>query len=368
MPYDPEARRDTPLALKLKERIRREGPIPLADYMRACLTDAEHGYYVRQPAIGRAGDFITAPEISQVFGELLGLWSAVVWQQMGAPERVALIELGPGRGTLMRDALRAAGRMPAFLAAAEVHLIETNGPLAARQRDVLADVGPPVTWHAALATVPPGPSILIANEFLDTLPLSQQIRVDGVWRQRGVALDESGRLVFASLAGAPATGMRLPDAGSGSIVEGHDYAPVLREVAARSDRAPAAALFVDYGHTETAAGDTLQAVRGHVPEHPLSSPGEADLTAQVDFAAVKAIALSLGLAVDGPVAHGEFLGRLGIVERASRLMSANPGKAGEIEMAVARLIAPQGMGSRFKVLGLRPKRLPVLPGFESAED
>ncbi len=348
MTYDPEARRDTPLALKLKERIRREGPISVAEYMAACLHDPEHGYYVKQPAIGRDDDFITAPEISQIFGELIGLWSAVAWQQMGSPTRVNLIELGPGRGTLMRDALRAAAKLPLFLGASDVGLIECNATLIHRQRATLSGCARPITWHASLATIEHTPSIIIANEFLDTVPASQS--VDG--RTRVVALDRTSRLVF--------------EPHNGTISEQQDHTPLIAELAQRSVNTPVAALFFDYGHTSTAPGETLQALRAHQPEHPLTSPGEADLTVHVDFEAFAARAQdhAHGLAVDGPVSQGEFLGRLGIVERASRLMSANPAKAGEIELAVARLIAPQGMGSRFKAIGLRSPNLPILPGFE----
>ena len=352
MTYDPEARRDTPLALKLKSRIRRAGPMTVAEYMAACLQDREHGYYVGQPAIGREGDFITAPEISQVFGELIGLWCAVVWQQMGSPPIVHLVELGPGRGTLMRDALRATRLVPGFGAAATVHLVETNRHLAAVQRATLDGAGLPLAWHEKMGTVPHGPLLVVANEFLDTFPVAQEVRCGDAWRPREVALDARDRLVFQ-----PA---------DSDVREIQSHFPVLTELASRGRAAPAAALFADYGHLEGAPGDTLQAVRHHAPEHPLCSPGEADLTAQVDFSAFVRQAIDAGLAVDGPVPQGAFLGRLGAVERASRLMSANPSQAHAIEMGVARLMAPQGMGSRFKVVGVRSGNVPDLPGLEVA--
>jgi SAM-dependent MidA family methyltransferase len=346
MTYDPEARRDTPLALKLKDRIRRVGPISVAEYMQACLQDPEHGYYVKQSVIGRDGDFITASEISQIFGELIGLWSAVVWQQMGSPPRINLVELGPGRGTLMRDALRAAGKVPGFIGALDVHLVESNEPLIRMQRKTLETVNSTLRWHRSLQSVPKGPALLIANEFLDTAAVEQS--VDGV--ERRVTMDESGRLVFE-----PAGGV---------IKESQDHVALTTDLASRANDATLAALFIDYGHFETAAGETLQALRGHAPEHPLCSPGEADLTVHVDFAAFSAAVPRQALSVDGPITQGEFLGRLGIVERASRLMHANPAKAAEIELSVARLIAPQGMGSRFKVVGIRSAHLPCMPGFE----
>ena len=366
MPYDPDARRDTPLARGLKERIRREGPISVAAYMGACLTDPEHGYYVTQPAIGRAGDFITAPEISQVFGELIGLWCAVAWQQMGSPPRLTLVELGPGRGTLMRDALRAARLVPAFFEAIAVHLVETSRPLAAVQQATLSDAGRPIAWHGALDAVPSGPTLVVANEFLDTVAVSQSLRHGGEWVERGVGLDENDRLVFRPMAGPGPRNDGFRNAGEGSILESRGRFAILEVLRDRAGRAPLAALFLDYGHVETGVGDTLQAVRSHAAEHPLTSPGEADLTAQVDFAEFGRQAAASSLGVDGPITQGAFLGRLGIVERASRLMSANPAKAGQIEMGVARLIAPQGMGSRFKAIGVRSSGLPPLPGFEQS--
>jgi NADH dehydrogenase [ubiquinone] 1 alpha subcomplex assembly factor 7 len=346
MTYDPEARRDTPLALKLKDIIRRVGPISVAEYMQTCLQDPEHGYYIKQLVIGRDGDFITASEISQIFGELIGLWSAVVWQQMGSPRRINLVELGPGRGTLMRDALRAAAKVPGFIDALDVHLVESNERLIRMQRKTLETVSNTLRWHGSLQSVPKGPVLLIANEFLDTAAVEQS--VDGA--ERRVTLDGRDRLVFA-----PASGV---------IKESQDHLALTMELASRASDAPLAALFIDYGHFETAAGETLQALRGHAAEHPLCSPGEADLTVHVDFAAFAAAIPREALAVDGPITQAEFLGRLGIVERASRLMHANPAKAAEIELSVARLIAPQGMGSRFKVIGIRSAHLPCLPGFE----
>ncbi len=365
MSYDPNARRDTPLALKLKERIKREGLITVADYMQACLHDPEFGYYVKQPAIGRDGDFITAPEISQIFGELIGLWCAVVWQQMGSPEKVNLIELGPGRGTLMRDALRAASKVPGFVEAISVHLVETSHHLQAVQRETLAACHPSIMWHQNVRHLPTEPAIVIANEFLDTLPLHQSILNSEVWVERGVGLDAHGDLQFQSLPQTATRNERFADAPNGSVFEGQNWRILLHELRKLAREVPLTAIFIDYGHAETALGDTLQAVRRHSAEHPLTSPGEADLTAQVDFSEFAEHVSALDFIVDGPTIQAEFLGRLGIIERASRLMSANPAKAAEIEMAVARLIAPQGMGTRFKVLGVRSAGLPPLPGFSA---
>lgn len=366
--YDPLARRDTPLALQLKERIRRDGPITIAAYVDACLQDEAHGYYRKRAAIGHGGDFITAPEISQIFGELIGLWAAVVWQQMGAPARVNLVELGPGRGTLMRDALRAVAKVPGFRDASRVHLVETSERLQQVQRAELGAAGVPVAWHAGgLADVPEGPAVLIANEFLDTFPVHQFEIVEGGAFQRGVGLDAEGRLQFVRI--APRAPIDPAAGRPGDIVETQDFT-ALFELNRMMAAAPLAGLFIDYGHVAPGAGDTLQALRNHRFEHPLCSPGEADLTVHVDFAhfrtypetAFETEGWPAGVC-DGPITQAEFLGRLGILQRAERLMSANPGKAHEIEMAVARLISPTGMGSRFKALGVRSAHLPPLPGF-----
>lgn len=359
-PYDPDARRDTPLAVKLRDRIRRDGPISVADYMRACLQDTEHGYYRGKPAIGRSGDFITAPEVSQVFGELIGLWCAVVWQQMGSPAAFALIELGPGRGTLMADALRAARVMKGFRDAAHVTLVETNQLLRAAQSDALHAVSVTPTWTDVFPALT-GPAIVIANEFLDTAPVCQFIATSSGWQERTVTIDDQGRLQFGSQASdaAAAIAPHWPAPAHDSIIERRvDPLPAWLTGA---PPVPLAVLLIDYGHSEPHLGETLQAVRQHTFEHPLTSPGEADLSCQVDFKAV-ADAIQPALAIDGPTTQAEFLGSLGIMERASRLMAANPAKSNGIEMGVARLMNPQGMGGRFKVLGARSRTLPPLPG------
>ncbi len=381
--YDPTARRDTPLALKLKECIAREGPVTVAEYMQACLQDREHGYYVKRPAIGAKGDFITAPEISQVFGELIGLWCAVVWQQMGSPARLNLVELGPGRGTLMRDVVRATSRVAGFGAAAHIQLVESSERLEKAQRETLSGVTRPITWARDFDGVS-APAIIVANEFLDALPIEHWIKTQDGWRERAVGLDDAGELCFTTVQAAdPAclTPSDIPDwsrsqdnseygvrpAGSdpilGAIVERLRPDFVTNGLQSLSQSGPVAALFIDYGHASSSAGETLQAVRNHKFESPLTSPGEADLSAHVDFDTFARLCNAAGLAIDGPITQAEFLGRLGIIERASKLMRANPAKAGEIEAGIARLIAPTGMGSRFKAIGVRSAGLAVLPGF-----
>lgn len=378
--YDPDARRDTPLASKLTRRIREDGPIGIREYMQSCLYDPEHGYYVHQPAIGKAGDFITAPEISQVFGELIGLWCAVVWQQMGSPARFNLVELGPGRATMLRDALRAAGKVPGFSAAANVQLIEPSRTLREVQSQALRAASVSFS-HLDPPAVPSGPSIFLANEVLDCIPVTQlqwcaAAGTQGRWHERVVGLDEHGKLAFGlgrEVDWRPQAVSLLPRPRAGDILEDRNARGIVAGIGSTARSGPVAALLVDYGHVATDFGDTLQAVREHRYEHPLTSPGEADLTTQVDFAAFgahvdewNADAGNTRLVKDGPITQGEFLAALGAAERASRLMTANPLLAGEIEWGVARLLSPTGMGTRFKVIGLRSAQLPALPGFPPA--
>ena len=363
--YDPEARRDTPLGLKMKEEIRREGEVLLASFICDCLWDETHGYYATKAVLGKSGDFITAPEISQIFGELLGLWSAVVWQQMGSPSPVNLVELGPGRGTLMADALRAVRIVPGFQAALSVTMVEISPSLRALQKTTLAHAKVPISWSDTIQPAN-GPLVILANEFVDVFGPDQSIKTDEGWRWRAVGLDEAGRFQFTpsfTTRRRDELDRQWPDAPIGSIVSHHRSDELAKSLKMMAAAQPMAALLIDYGHTETRLGDTLQAVRNHVFEHPLCSPGEADLSVQVDFADLARELESAGFIVDGPVTQAEFLGSLGIIERASKLMAANPAKAGEIEAGVARLIAPNGMGTRFKVLGVRSVGLPELPGF-----
>ncbi len=400
------------LLARLRERIRRDGPMPVDQYMRVCQADPEHGYWQRAGSIGAGGDFTTAPEISQVFGELIGLWCAVVWQGMGRPAPLRLIELGPGRGTLMRDALRAAVKAPEFLDATTVHLVEVSAPLREMQRQAFPPPSrrrrvfdttwgrdreggiaeqlrsgfppplspphvvpearlrrdgegkrPPIAWHATLSEVPDGPAIVIANEFLDALPIRQLVFLDGVWRERVVEIDARGDLRFAlgptvdvDVAGP----CERPEPGAILELRAGEYA-LLAQLALR--QAPHVALFIDYGPAESAYGDTLQAVHRHAWVDPLSLPGSADLTAHVQFACLARKARAAGLAADGPITQAEFLGSLGIAERAARLMAANPERAGEIETGAQRLISPTGMGGLFKVLAVRSGTLPPPPPF-----
>jgi SAM-dependent MidA family methyltransferase len=331
--------------------IRQEGPISVARYMELALAHPKHGYYITRDPFGAAGDFTTAPEISQMFGELIGLWLAQAWLDMGSPARVILAEAGPGRGTLMADALRAAKTVPGFLPAAEVHLIETSPTLRVKQAGILRDTAP--HWHVSLADLPvDAPLLLVANEFLDALPIRQYERRAGQWHERLVG-EQDGLLAFG-LSPMPKRELTL-DAPEGAILEVSPAGlAAVAEIARRIAWQGGAALLIDYGHAG-GFGDTLQAMRGHASADPLEVPGGADITAHVDFAAMAAAARQAGAEVDGPLEQGPFLLSLGLAERAERLMASTPARAVEIATQRDRLteMTPTGMGRLFKVLALR---------------
>jgi NADH dehydrogenase [ubiquinone] 1 alpha subcomplex assembly factor 7 len=351
---------DGSLGQRLKERIRRHGPLSVADYMGACLSDASGGAYACRQPIGAAGDFITAPEISQIFGELLGLWCVAVWQSMGEPAAIALAELGPGRGTLMADALRAWRRLPKFLERVSVVLVETSPVMAEAQRNTLQDAPVPLRWCADLSQLPSGPLILLANEFIDALPVRQLVRRGDVWCERVVTLDAGGAFAFAK--GEAVSDVNLPAAPDGAILETRPAVTELLSVLA--SRAPLAALFIDYGHDETSFGDTLQAVAGHRFADPLGAPGEADLSAHVDFAALRRQAEALGLHCYGPMLQGAFLLKLGLAARRDRLLQhATPEQRAAITSSTTRLVDPRQMGALFKALALTSHGLPPPPPF-----
>lgn len=362
-----------PLADVLRRRIRHAGPISVAEFMTESLAHPEHGYYMTRDPLGVAGDFVTAPEISQMFGELIGLWCAEIWRTALGRDRVRLIELGPGRGTLMADALRAARLAPGFLDAATVHLVEVSPALAAAQRQTLPDHE--LHWHANFADVPAGPVILIANEFFDALPVHQLQWTGEAWCERMVGLAEDGLSFRLCLApGASSLEPLLPPplrahARAGDVAE---ISPArigcIADIARRIVSEGGVALIIDYGHLRSAAGETLQAVRGHRRHEPLQDPGTADLTAHVDFAALAAAAGRAGASVHGPIEQGAFLQRLGVGVRAEGLCRAAPSRAREIRAACHRLIAPDEMGTLFKVMALAVPDAPVPPGFGTVRE
>lgn len=360
----------TPLAERLRARIALEGPITVAAFMAEALAHPAHGYYMRGDPFGRGGDFTTAPEISQTFGELIGLWCADLWQRAGGPAPFRWIELGPGRGTLMADSWRAARMLPEFRSAAQVHLVEISPTLRELQRRTLAAGGlTDVTWHHSLADVPAGPFLLIANELFDALPIRQFVKTERGWRERLIAAGEDGfRFVLA--AGEAPLAALLPDAiraaPVGSVGEICPAAISLAaEIGRRAAAGPGAALIVDYGPAESGPGDTLQAVRRHRRHDPLADPGSADLTAHVDFATIARAAREAGACVHGPVTQGDFLRRLGIEARADALLRrATPEQAAAIRSGCDRLIAADGMGTLFKALAVTHPAFPPPAGFD----
>lgn len=328
-----------------------------AERLDAFMARANAAYYAARDPFGAAGDFTTSPEITQAFGECLGLWAAVTWTLMGRPDPVILAEAGPGRGTLMADALRAIGQMmPDFARAARLHLIETSPLLREAQRARLPDA----TWHDDAADLPEGPLILLANEFLDALPIRQFVRRGDAWAERFVA--------DGAFAERPAPGAPLPDVGEeGEIREVNE--PALALAAALGTRLAGqggAALFIDYGPERSGPGDSLQAIRARAAADPLADPGTADLTAHVDFAALARAARSAGAAAHGPVPQGVFLARLGLHSRAAALAASDPGRGTRHVEAATRLTAPEAMGRLFKALVLCHPALPTSPGFEAA--
>jgi len=361
----------TPLEAEVRRRIQMAGPMPVRQYMELCLNHPVHGYYTTRDPLGRSGDFITAPEVSQVFGELLGVWAASAWERMGQPENVRLVEIGPGRGTMMLDALRAAQVVPAFRAAIVLHLVEISPALQQRQQQAMATLDVPVMWHQTFDEVPDGPVIVLTNELFDALPVNQAIKQFNGWYERVVEIGHDGNLAFGMADEViPLFDQLVPpsmrDVPIGALYEWRaDNLPL--SLSRRLMHQGGAALVLDYGHVQSAPGDTLQAVGGHDFVDPLQSPGEVDLTAHVDFQALALAAESMGARVSGPIEQGNFLRNLGIEKRAATLKSlASPEKGAEIDSAIKRLLGEgrTEMGKLFKALGIAHPSIGKLPGFE----
>jgi NADH dehydrogenase [ubiquinone] 1 alpha subcomplex assembly factor 7 len=358
----------TPVFERLARRISLQGPITLADFMAEALAAPQGGYYTTRDPFGAAGDFITAPEISQMFGELLGLWCADTWSNRERPARIQLVELGPGRGTLMADALRSAKMAPGFLEAAELHLVEISPALRDKQHAMLEAYGP--RWHDDLLSLPEGPALFLANEFFDALPVRQFRKDAGGWREVLVGLSADGaQLTFvlgeALPAGLAPTPAALRDAADGAVAEVCAAGQaIMQELARRVTAHGLAALVIDYGYTRPAGAPSLQALRGHSPHDVLQEPGSADLTAHVDFAALADAAESAGTVVHGPVSQGDFLKALGIELRAETLKrNADARQRRDIDGALHRLTAAEEMGELFKVMAIVPPDAPVPAGF-----
>jgi NADH dehydrogenase [ubiquinone] 1 alpha subcomplex assembly factor 7 len=347
----------------IKEMIASDGPLTIDRYMTLCLAHPRHGYYMARLPFGRHGDFITAPEVSQIFGELIGVWCLAAWELMGRPDPVRLVELGPGRGTLMADLLRACRIAPAFAAAARIHLVEFSPALAGLQRQTLAGAAGRIAWHERLEEVPPGPMILIANEFFDAIPIRQLQLTGGRWHERVVGLDATGNLVLG-LAPDPVADDFAPafarHAGEGTIAEiAPERCHLAAAIGARLAASPSLALIIDYGHPASAAGDTLQAVARHRRSDPLDHPGEADITAHVDFSSLGKCLRQAGAAVYALIDQAGFLAAMGLAARVAALeRSQPPAIRAEIAEGAARLAAADQMGHLFKVLGAGHPDLP----------
>lgn len=353
-------------AKELAERIKKSGgAITLAEYMEACIVE----YYSSRKPFGKAGDFITSPEVSQMFGELIGAWIADLWMQMGKPEKAMIVELGPGRGTLSADIMRILSTWPDCRAAMSLHLVENSMALREEQREALKDFIEP-KFYDRFEDVPPGTVFVIANEFLDALPVRQYVRKNRKWHEKMVIFDEEkGEFTFMLRKDptdtAPPKGYPRPI--ERDIFEVNDGArAVVEMVAKRIAEHNGAALFIDYGESKATYGDTMQAYKRHKRVDCLRNPGGQDVTANVDFSALVAVAAPIAN-VHGPVKQGEFLTRLGIFERTEVLCSANPDpiSRGKERLAARRLTNGTDMGAKFKVLGLTKKDGGVTPaGFK----
>ena len=351
----------TPLERLIRARIAERGPMRVDTYMAICLGHPDHGTYATRDPLGAAGDFVTAPEVSQMFGELIGAWAAQVWSDQGRPAPFVLAELGPGRGTMLGDALRVADRVPGFRDAAQLWLVETGAVLRARQAEVLQGRG--ARWVERVEALPQGPAIVLANEFFDALPVRQFQRLDALWRERLVGI-ETDRLTFTwgRAQGDRELDARFPLVGDGGMVEVNASGEAIVAVLGRRIAADGGALLVvDYGAWD-GTGDTLQGLRGHAPVPVLAAPGSTDLTAHVGFRALAEAARPAR--AHGPVPQGVFLERLGITARAQALArSRSDAEVDAVAAAHRRLTHPEEMGNLFQVLALVPERAPTPPGF-----
>lgn len=360
---------ETPLAEKIKALIRANGPISVTDFFSLCLADPDYGYYQTREPFGREGDFVTAPEISQLFGEMIGIFLVHAWQRHGMPANPRLIEIGPGRGTMMADILRVVARIaPSLYQSAGVHLVETSVKLQAVQKETLAIHAGRVSWHQSFDTVPAGFSLVAANEFFDAIPIRQFVKTPAGFRERTVVIDHEGALAFgigtagidrALLPGDPSD---VPD---GTIFE---IAPARRTVmetlCERLKNSGGSAVIIDYGTMVTGFGDTLQAVKRHDYDPPLAHPGESDLTSHVDFQHLAEVARSAGVAINGCLRQGDFLYGLGLRQRVKALSQGKDTAMADLIRAAASRLADEGegkMGELFKVLAVSSPAVDLMP-------
>jgi NADH dehydrogenase [ubiquinone] 1 alpha subcomplex assembly factor 7 len=358
-----------PISRKIARRIGAEGPLSIAAFVAMALHDPEEGYYARRSPIGAQGDYVTAPEISQIFGELIGLWCALMWHRLGEPDPIILAELGPGRGVLIEDLLRAAAVIPTFRRALRLHLVEASPALRAEQETRLAGLRP--VWVSRFEDLPEGPMLLVANEFLDALPIRQFVRGRARWSERMVGLDDN-RFVFVDGPESPAASLLVPTLHRDSVRPGTvvEICPAALAIAAglsaRFTRRPGAALFVDYGYFPSMPGSTLRALHRHCAVSPLAAPGTADLSAHVDFAAFAEAAHAGGAVTYGPVPQRWWLTALGAEQRATVLRAgATPRQRQALDAGVRRLLDPGQMGTLFQAITLTSPGMPPPPGFEA---
>ena len=359
-----------PLLAKIKRLVDRTGPLSLADYMHVCMADPEYGYYKTRNVIGRKGDFITAPEISQMFGELIGVWVLAVWKELGEPDPFCLAELGPGKGTLMQDLLRVVRRDNKFMAAVQIAMVETSPHLQEDQRkslpkDVVASGK--ITWQFDIGQLPQIPTIFIANEFFDVIPFRQYVKRGSTWHEIAIGLTDSGALQKIALANCLEEG-QLPSGADlepeGSIFEiSLAREAIAQTLAERVRTLEGAALLIDYGHLISGFGDTFQAMAAHAFANPLENPGECDLTSHVDFQALEMVVRASGIETLSMTTQGDFLLQLGLLERAGILGGDKDIKTrNRITGEVERLASTDQMGSLFKVMAFASKAV-ALPGF-----
>jgi SAM-dependent MidA family methyltransferase len=359
----------TPLAEKIRNLIQQTGPLKISDYFSLCLADPDHGYYQSREPFGQTGDFITAPEISQLFGEMIGVFLVQAWHVQGAPENTRIVEIGPGRGTLMSDALRVISRLaPALYEQATIHMVETSERLRNVQRQTLVRVKQRISWHDAFEEIPAGFTLMVANELFDAIPIRQFVKTRQGFCERMVGLDDTGALAFGlGPAGLDTSLLPIPEE---AVREGEVFeisparAAVMQAVAGKLVRDGGTALIIDYGHLVTGFGDTLQAVHQHEFDPPLARPGEADLTSHVDFQVLAEAASAAGAHVHRPLTQGDFLLGLGLIERAGALGAGRDSLTqATIGDAVNRL-AGEGegrMGALFKVLAVSGRKVRIAP-------
>ncbi len=355
--------RNSELGSLIADMIKADGPMPVDRYMALALGHERHGYYMGRDPFGRAGDFITAPEVSQMFGELIGIWCAAGWQMMDAPATWNLIELGPGRGTLLADLVRACSVMPGLRDGMNVHLVETSPVLKTMQAETLRRSGIEATWHDRLEDVPDAQSLIIANEFFDALPICQLHKQAGRWHERVVGLTDDGKLAFG-VANDPVAPALVP-AWAGQAADGDitEFSPardaVAREIGRRITADLGAALIIDYGHMRSAVGDTMQAIRKHQFADVLAQPGKADITSNVDFEALASAVTADGAIPYGPVMQGDFLIKMGLKEREEMLRArADARQRIRLSKGAQRLVSGNQMGQLFKVLAVTHPDMP----------